>query len=81
MAVDITFGGTVIVTSDKYDVDVTSGLVIGGVPYTSAYEADAHFYDQAFPTAQKIMRRNFEVHAINYTEAPNDFGTTVTIGG
>ena len=50
-------------------------------PYTGAYEADALFTEQVFPTRNKRMTDDFTVHAINYTEAPNDWGTTVTIGG
>lgn len=66
----------------QFGVTVTSGIIGGGgVPYTGPYEANPHFYEQAFPTAQKTMRHDFQVHAINYTEAPNDYGTTVTIGG
>lgn len=50
-------------------------------PYTGAYEADAMFTEQVFPTMSKRMTDDFTVHAINYTEAPNDSGITVTIGG
>lgn len=50
-------------------------------PYEGAYEADALFREQLFPTANKRMLQDFAVHAINYTEAPNEYGTTVTIGG
>lgn len=49
--------------------------------YEGPYEADAHFYEQTFPTNLHLMRDDFSVHAINYTEAPNDSGITVTIGG
>lgn len=49
--------------------------------YEGDYEADALFSEQTFATAHKSMRHDFTVHAINYTEAPNDYGTTVTIGG
>lgn len=73
---------TVEVRSPHFEVTVTSGIIGGGgVPYTGAYEADPHFYEQVFATAQKTMRQDFQVHAINCTEAPNDYGTTVTIGG
>lgn len=50
-------------------------------PYQGPYEADALFSEQVFATAAKLMTRDFNVHAINYTEAPNDSGVTVTIGG
>ena len=49
--------------------------------YEGPYESDALFSAQTFQTAQKVMTGDFTVHAINYTEAPNDYGTTVTIGG
>lgn len=50
-------------------------------PYRGAYEADALFREQTFSTKRKSMLDDFVVHAINYTEAPNEYGTTVTIGG
>lgn len=49
--------------------------------YRGPYAADALFREQEFPTASKVMSADFLVHAINYTEAPNDSGVTVTIGG
>ena len=49
--------------------------------YGGPYEADALFSEQVFPTERKVMAEDFTVHAINYTEAPNEWGTTVTIGG
>lgn len=49
--------------------------------YAGPYEADAIFSEQVFATQAKLMTRDFNVHAINYTEAPNDSGVTVTIGG
>lgn len=70
------------------DSDNAAALSIGGEiysvetpPYEGAYEADALFREQLFPTANKRMLQDFAVHAINYTEAPNEYGTTVTIGG
>lgn len=49
--------------------------------YDGSYEADALFEAQVFPTKRRVMADDFTVRAINYTEAPNDYGTTVTIGG
>lgn len=49
--------------------------------YEGSYEANALFREQVFQTREKVMQDDFTVHAINYTEAPNDYGTTVTIGG
>ena len=65
----------------SYSVGVDTGVLIGGIPYTGAYEAQARFTEQVFPTAMKTMQDDFSVHAINYTEAPNEYGTTLTIGG
>ena len=65
-----------------------SGKVVAGgdavMPpsFDGPYEADARFSAQTIPTRMRYMERDFEVHAINYTEAPNDGGGfTVTIGG
>ena len=60
--------GTVALASDVAD-------------YPGPYEASALFAAQSFGTAGKLMRKDFAVRAINYTEAPNEYGTTVTIGG
>lgn len=49
--------------------------------YEGPYEATPMFTRQTFQTAKKLMTDNFAVRAINYTEAPNEYGTTVTIGG
>ena len=73
--------GTVTAIAPDWAVEAVSGILDGGIPYTGAYEADALFREQVFPTALKTMRQDFLVHAINYTEAPNDSGVTVTIGG
>lgn len=91
MAIEIRYTGQVVTVVDKrstvtarspsYSVGVVSGLLSGGVPYEGAYEADALFREQVFATRSKTMRDDFTVHAINYTEAPNDSGITVTIGG
>lgn len=91
MAVEIRYSGQVVhvfsendvvdVSSPSYRVDAKSGIISGAVPYTGSYVADALFSTQVFPTAQKTMRSDFTVNAINYTEAPNDSGITLTIGG
>ena len=63
-------------SSDEY-------IPVGGDKplYDGPYEASALFTAQSFGTADKLMRKDFAVRAINYTEAPNEYGTTVTIGG
>jgi hypothetical protein len=63
--------------SDEYVRVVTSDADT----YAGPYEADALFSEQVFSTQAKLMAHDFSVHAINYTEAPNDSGVTVTIGG
>lgn len=72
---------TLEVGSRNDEIEVTTGIIVGGVPYAGSYEADALFSEQVFPTALKTMADDFTVHAINYTEAPNDSGITLTIGG
>lgn len=63
--------------SDEYVRVVTSDADT----YAGPYEADALFRGQTFATRAKLMTADFAVHAINYTEAPNESGVTVTIGG
>lgn len=67
--------------AEGWSVGVTSSVSVGGEPYEGEYEASARFSDQTFPTMRKTMAQDFKVRAINYTEAPNDSGTTVVIGG
>ena len=74
-------GFSVEVSTESHSVDVKTSVSVEGTPYQGSYEADALFSEQVFPTAFKSMSRDFTVHAINYTEAPNDYGTTLTIGG
>ena len=69
------------IESEMYGVDVETGVIVGGIPYTGSYEAGARFSEQVFPTRTKTMADDFTVHAINYTEAPNESGITLTIGG
>lgn len=90
MSVDVVYsGGIVEVVSPTSVVEVvTSNDVVqidSIVPsialYDGAYIADALFTDQSFATKAKMMKHDFSVRAINYTEAQNDYGITVTIGG
>lgn len=75
-------GATLPLTIAQMDAAV-DGIVVNSDAdtYAGPYEADALFSEQTFATAAKVMARDFSVHAINYTEAPNDSGVTVTIGG
>lgn len=74
------FSGSVTIPSDGTIVGTVS-IPTSSKPYIGAYEADAMFIEQVFRTKSRSMTDDFTVHAINYTEAPNDWGTTVTIGG
>ena len=69
--------------SDAPSLNFDVGTIVYGTAddYTGAYEANALFSEQVFATENKRMVNDFTVHAINYTEAPNDYGTTVPIGG
>ena len=49
--------------------------------YEGPYSAVPSYSSQTFDTANRYMTDDFTVNAINYTEAPNDSGITVTIGG
>lgn len=74
------------VTQDQLMVEWGSGEYIpmqatDADEYEGPYVASALFQSQSFDTARKLMRDNFAVRAINYTEAPNESGVTVTIGG
>lgn len=68
--------------SYRWEYDEYIKIITSEYPdYEGAYAADARFFEQVFPTNQRVMHDDFTVHAINYTEAPNQYGTTVTIGG
>lgn len=73
--------GAAEAVSEGSVAEARTGVVVGGIPYEGEYEARALFSAQTFPTAQKTMKRDFSVRAINYTEAPNEYGKTLTIGG
>ena len=62
----------------------TEYISVRAVPvedYQGPYEAQALFSPQTFATSDRYMTDDFRVNAINYTEAPNESGITVTIGG
>lgn len=80
-AVSIVPGGRAVARESRQRVSVIQSYNFSGVPYEGPYEADARFIEQTFGTAHKTMASDFSVHAINYTEAPNESGITVTIGG
>ena len=91
MPVEVAFpGSTVEITSSSSVVEIVQeglgSIVIEGAMgsaaiYGGPYAADALFRNQVFATNEKLMRDDFTVRAINYTEAQNATGITVTIGG
>lgn len=72
-------------SSDSYFIITDSGtakiVATDTEQYDGPYEAFPRFSEQEFETGEKFMHEDFTVHAIKYTEAPNDSGITVTIGG
>lgn len=71
-----------VAEADSPTLSVGGEVYASDVPeYDGEYEARALFSEQVFGTARKKMRGDFTVRAINYTEAPNEYGTTLTIGG
>lgn len=80
LAGEASYSGSISV-SDSGTIVGTVAMPVAEKPYTGSYEADALFVEQVFHTKSRSMTDDFTVHAINYTEAPNDWGTTVTIGG
>ena len=61
---------------------VAGGDIVMPPSFDGPYEANARFVAQTIPTRMRYMEQDFEIHAINYTEAPNDGGGfTITIGG
>lgn len=71
----------VVSTETDLSVEISAKMFDRSDFYRGPYAADALFREQEFHTASKVMSADFLVHAINYTEAPNDSGVTVTIGG
>ena len=66
--------GTVMARSPSYSVGITSGVLVGGIPYEGSYEVTPTTGEQVLPTRSKTMRDDLTVHAIPYAEATNDAG-------
>ena len=66
--------GTVQARSPSYTVGVTSGVLVGGLPYQESYEVTPTTGEQVLPTRQKTMRDDLTVHAIPYVETTNESG-------
>ena len=65
---------TVTVRSPSYKVRVTSGVLVGGTPYTESYEVTPTSGEQVLPTRSKTMRDDLTVHAVPYHETTNESG-------
>ncbi len=59
----------VSVSEPVYALDVTTGVMVGGVPYMGAYEATPSEYVQTFPTTLRTMNEDFVVRPI-----PSNYG-------
>lgn len=66
--------GTVTARSPSYSLTVTSGVLVGGVPYTESYEVTPSTSDQVLQTRSKTMTDDVTVHMIPYFETTNDAG-------
>ena len=84
MAIEIRYSGetvevasqrsTVVARSPSYTVGVTSGILVGGIPYEESYEVTPTTGEQVLPTRQKTMADDLTVHAIPYVETTNESG-------
>lgn len=60
----------------------TAGSIVhDGKTYSGEYEAIPQPRKQVFETKNCLMRYDFTVDEIRLHEAPNQHGTTITIGG
>ena len=66
--------GTVEARSPSWAIDVTSGVVVGGIPYAGSYELTPTAEGDVLPTRMKTMRDDLTVHPIPYQESSNDSG-------
>lgn len=71
--------GTVTARSPSYSVNVASGVLVGGTPYTEAYEVTPTMAEQVLATRSKTMRDDLTVHAIPYTQTTNESGGYMAI--
>ena len=68
------------VESETEEIDVTTGVVVGGVPYTGSYEVTPRVSEQVMHTRMKTMADDVTVHAIPYHSTSNEAGgRTVSI--
>ena len=66
--------GTVEARSPSYEVDVVSGVLAGGTPFTGSYEVTPTMGEQVLPTRAKTMREDVTVHAVPFTQTTNESG-------
>lgn len=66
--------GLVSVISPAWRVGVSSGVLVGGVPYAGSYEVTPTMAEQVLPTRSKTMRDDVTVHAVPFTQTSNPSG-------
>ena len=77
---DISLSGNISSVATIQDGSVIYGKPVAAT-YKGPYQAPALFQEQSYETKGLLMKDDFKVAAINYTEAQNEDGITVTIGG
>ena len=66
--------GTVTARSPSFAIGVTSGVLVGGIPYLESYEITPTTSEQIMPTRSKTMADDVTIHKIPYAETSNDSG-------
>ena len=66
--------GTVEARSPSWSAMVTSGVVVGGVPYTGSYEITPTANGDVLPTRMKTMSDDLTMYPIPYHETSNESG-------
>ena len=69
------------VESETEEIDVTTGVVVGGIPYTGSYEVTPRVTEQVMQTRMKTMADDVTVHAIPCTKTTNVSGGYTAIIG
>lgn len=66
--------GIVAVASPSWRIGISSGVLVGGTPYTGSYEVTPTMAEQVLPTRSKTMRDDVTVHAVPFTQTSNPSG-------
>ena len=66
--------GTVTARAPSWTVGVTSGVLVGGVPYAGSYEVTPDADGEVLPTRSKTMSDDVTVRPIPYVETTNEAG-------